>query len=47
MAQPVHDWTTVQPDKKWTILKSQKRIALWAVYISFGSMMLGTMIWRC
>ncbi|KAM0327398.1 hypothetical protein ACHAQA_005684 [Verticillium albo-atrum] len=41
MAQPAHDWTLVQPDKKKFILSQQKRIILWALYASIGSAMLG------
>jgi len=35
------DWTEIQPSKKWLILSKQKRFALWALYSSIGSMMLG------
>lgn len=35
------DWTEIQPSKKWRILSKQKRFALWALYSSIGSMMLG------
>ncbi|KAH8888058.1 general substrate transporter [Thozetella sp. PMI_491] len=36
-----HDWTRVQPEKKWLILSKLKRFSLWALYTSVGSMMLG------
>lgn len=50
MGDTPHDWTIVQPEKRWHILSRQKRFALWAVYASIGSMMMGTSEapnWRC
>ncbi|KAF2185845.1 general substrate transporter [Zopfia rhizophila CBS 207.26] len=35
------DWTELHPEYKWKILLKQKRFALWALYSSIGSMMLG------
>lgn len=37
-----HDWTIIQPQKKWLILTKQKRFAIWAIYTSVGCMMMGT-----
>jgi hypothetical protein len=34
-------WNEVQHERKWHILLNQKRFALWALYSSIGSMMLG------
>ncbi|KAF2094705.1 general substrate transporter [Rhizodiscina lignyota] len=35
------NWEEVQPQNKWRILLKQSRFALWALYSSVGSMMLG------
>lgn len=35
------NWEEVQPQNRWTILWHQKRFALWALFASVGSMMLG------
>lgn len=34
-------WEEVQPQNRWQILRRQKRFALWALYSSIGSFMLG------
>lgn len=41
------DWGGVHHDKRWTILRTQKRFFLWALYTSIGSMMLGKCGWIC
>jgi hypothetical protein len=41
MATVPVDWTEIQPQKKWSILRKQRRFALWALYTSIGSMMMG------
>ncbi|KAJ9136628.1 General substrate transporter [Pleurostoma richardsiae] len=41
MATVPVDWTEIQPEKKWSILRKQRRFALWALYTSIGSMMMG------
>src|SRR2546423_1246215 len=35
------DYAEVRPENKWKILRDQWRFALWALYSSIGSMMLG------
>jgi hypothetical protein len=35
------NYTEVQFENKWTILKTQWRFCLWALYASIGSIMLG------
>ncbi|CAI4213190.1 unnamed protein product [Parascedosporium putredinis] len=35
------DWGGVHHEKRWTILRTQKRFFFWALYTSIGSMMLG------
>lgn len=47
MAASTHDWTVVQPEKRWFVLSKQKRFAMWAFYASLGSMTMGMLIsWR-
>lgn len=38
------DWTIVQPERKWQLLRRLPRFAFWAVYTSVGSMMLGNLV---
>jgi|SRR5271155_2088746 len=35
------DYSQVRPENKWKILRAQWRFALWALYSSVGSLMLG------
>lgn len=43
MGAPDHgiDWTVVQPEKKWAVLRTQGRFLLWALYTSIGCIMMG------
>jgi len=35
------DYSQVRPENKWKILRAQWRFALWTLYSSVGSIMLG------
>jgi len=35
------DYSQVRPENKWKILRAQWRFALWALYSSLGSVMMG------
>ncbi|KAK5308815.1 hypothetical protein LTR93_012369, partial [Exophiala xenobiotica] len=41
MSSTTIDWYTVQPQHKWQILKTQKLMCFWVLFVSIGAMMLG------